>query len=170
MTRTKAPRDGAKHMTMDSPLGPIAVSAVDEGLTYVHMGAEEIDRAWGPEGATPVLEAALEQLEAYFAGELTEFDLPLAAAGTDFQHRVWAALRAIPYGTTVSYGDIARRIGNPAAVRAVGLANGQNPIAVVVPCHRVIGSNGKLTGYAGGVWRKERLLALERGETGLFAA
>jgi methylated-DNA-[protein]-cysteine S-methyltransferase len=170
MTRIKAPRDGAKHMRMDSPLGPIAVSAVEEGLSCVHMGAEEVDRAWGPEAATPLLESALEQLEAYFAGELTEFDLPLAAVGTDFQRRVWGALRAIPYGKTVSYGEIARRIGNPAAVRAVGLANGQNPIAIVVPCHRVIGSNGKLTGYAGGVWRKERLLALERGETGLFAA
>ncbi|GAB3658612.1 methylated-DNA--[protein]-cysteine S-methyltransferase [Glycomyces tarimensis] len=163
-------RRGARHVTMDSPLGPIAVSAVPEGVTYVHMGAEEISEAWGPEEATPVLQAAAEQLDAYFAGRLRRFDLPLAAAGTAFQQRVWAALCDIPYGTTVSYGDIAREIGNPAAVRAVGLANGSNPIAIVVPCHRVIGANGKLTGYAGGVWRKERLLALERGETGLFAA
>ncbi|MCH7231507.1 methylated-DNA--[protein]-cysteine S-methyltransferase [Glycomyces sp. L485] len=161
--------NGAKHLTMDSPLGLIAVSAVEEGLTHVHMGVEEVKGAWGPEEPTPVLEAALEQLEAYFAGALTEFDLPLAAGGTDFQCRVWAALRTVPYGVTVSYGDIAREVGNPAAVRAVGLANGSNPIGIVVPCHRVIGANGKLTGYAGGVWRKEWLLALERGEQSLFA-
>ncbi|WP_169732016.1 methylated-DNA--[protein]-cysteine S-methyltransferase [Glycomyces arizonensis] len=172
MTRTKTAvlREGARHLRMASPLGPIAVSAVPEGLTCVHMGAEEVEAAWGPEEPTPVLEAALEQLEAYFAGRLRRFDLPLAAEGTGFQRQVWAALSEIPYGTTVAYGDIARQIGNPAAVRAVGLANGSNPIAIVVPCHRVIGANGKLTGYAGGVWRKERLLALERGETGLFAA
>ena len=163
-------REGAKHLTMESPVGLIAVSAVDAGLTRVNMGVEELDQAWGPEEASPALEAAIDQLEAYFAGELTEFDLPLAPEGTDFQYRVWAALRRIPYGTTVSYGDIAREIGNPAAVRAVGLANGSNPLGIIVPCHRVIGANGKLTGYAGGIWRKERLLALERGEKALFAA
>lgn len=160
----------AKHLTMDSPLGPIAVSAVEAGLTYVHLGAEEVDRAWGPEEATPVLEAALEQLEAYFAGSLRRFDLPLAPEGTDFQRRVWRALTEIPYGETVSYTHVANRIGSPAAVRAVGAANGSNPVAIIVPCHRVIGANGTLTGYAGGLWRKERLLALERGEQALFAA
>lgn len=160
----------AKHLRMDSPLGPIAVSATDTGLTYVHMGADEIDRAWGPEAPTPVLEAAIEQLEAYFAGRLHEFDLPLAPEGTDFQQRVWKALTEVPYGATVSYSHIANRIGSPGAVRAVGAANGSNPVAIVVPCHRVIGANGSLTGYAGGIWRKERLLALERGEQALFAA
>lgn len=159
----------ARHLTMDSPLGLMAVSAVEEGVTYVHMGVEEMKDAWGPEEATPVLEAAVDQLEAYFAGDLKEFDLPLAAQGTPFQHRVWQELCAIPYGETVSYLDIAERIGDRKAVRAVGLANGRNPIAIVVPCHRVIGSNGKLTGYAGGLWRKERLLNLERGEPALFA-
>jgi methylated-DNA-[protein]-cysteine S-methyltransferase len=168
--KTRAPRIGAKYMLADSPLGPIAVSAVEEGLTCVRTGAQEYRREWGAEESTPLLEEAVRQLQAYFAGELSVFDLPLAAAGTDFQQRVWAALRTIPYGTTVTYGEIARRIGSPAAVRAVGLANGSNPLGIVVPCHRVIGADGKLTGYAGGVWRKERLLALERGEKDLFAA
>jgi methylated-DNA-[protein]-cysteine S-methyltransferase len=158
----------AKHLTMESPLGLLAVAAVDAGVTYVHMGVEEVKESWGPEEATPVLEAAVDQLEAYFAGDLKEFDLPLAASGTDFQQRVWRELCRIPYGETVSYLDIAERIGDRKAVRAVGLANGRNPIAIVVPCHRVIGSNGKLTGYAGGLWRKERLLNLERGEPALF--
>lgn len=169
MTNTKAARTDVAHMRVESPLGPVAVTAVETGLTGVHLGAEETDPVWGPRRPTPALEAAVEQLGAYFDGTLTEFDLPLAAAGTDFQRRVWAALRTIPYGATATYGDIARAIDNPAAVRAVGLANGSNPIAIVVPCHRVIGANGKLTGYSGGVWRKERLLALERGERGLFA-
>ncbi|MFG3342117.1 methylated-DNA--[protein]-cysteine S-methyltransferase [Glycomyces sp. NPDC048151] len=159
----------ARHLTMESPLGLMAVSAVEEGLTCVHMGVEEVKEAWGPEEATPVLEAAVDQLEAYFAGDLKEFDLPLAAAGTDFQQRVWAQLCRIPYGETVAYMDIAEAIGDRKAVRAVGLANGRNPIAIVVPCHRVIGKSGKLTGYAGGLWRKERLLSLERGEPALFA-
>lgn len=159
----------ARHLTMESPLGLMAVSAVEEGLTYVHMGVEEMKDAWGPEEPTPVLEAAVDQLEAYFAGDLKDFDLPLAAEGTEFQHRVWDELCRIPYGETVAYMDIADRIGDRKAVRAVGLANGRNPIAIIVPCHRVIGANGKLTGYAGGLWRKERLLSLERGEPALFA-
>jgi methylated-DNA-[protein]-cysteine S-methyltransferase len=159
----------ARHLKMESPLGLMAVSAVDEGLTYVHMGVEEMKDAWGPEEATPVLEAAVDQLEAYFAGDLKDFDLPLAAGGTTFQQKVWAELCRIPYGETVSYMDIAERIGDRKAVRAVGLANGRNPIAIIVPCHRVIGANGKLTGYAGGLWRKERLLSLERGEPARFA-
>jgi methylated-DNA-[protein]-cysteine S-methyltransferase len=159
----------ARHLTMESPLGLMAVSATDAGVTCVHMGVEEMKDAWGPEEATPVLEAAVDQLEAYFAGELKEFDLPLAAAGTAFQQRVWAELVRIPYGETCSYMDVAERLGDRKAVRAVGLANGRNPIAIVVPCHRVIGANGKLTGYAGGLWRKERLLSLERGEPALFA-
>ncbi len=167
--KTREPRVGARYVRVDSPLGPVAVSAVDAGLTCVHTGAEEYRPEWGEEAATPLLEEAAAQLAAYFAGSLTRFDLPLAASGTDFQRRVWAALCDIPYGTTATYGDIARAIGNPAAVRAVGLANGSNPLGIVVPCHRVIGADGKLTGYAGGMWRKERLLALERGERELFA-
>ncbi|MCC3763275.1 methylated-DNA--[protein]-cysteine S-methyltransferase [Glycomyces sp. TRM65418] len=158
----------ARHLTMESPLGRLAVAAVDEGLTYVHMGVEEVEETWGPEEPTPVLEAAVDQLSAYFAGDLKEFDLPLAPVGTAFQRRVWAELAKIPYGETCSYLEVAERIGDRKAVRAVGLANGRNPIAIVVPCHRVIGANGRLTGYAGGLWRKERLLSLERGEPALF--
>jgi methylated-DNA-[protein]-cysteine S-methyltransferase len=159
----------ARHVKMESPLGIMAISAVDEGLTCINMGVEEMKDAWGPEESTPVLDAAVDQMEAYFAGDLKEFDLPLAATGTDFQRRVWAQLCRIPYGETVSYMHVAEAIGDRKAVRAVGLANGRNPIAIVVPCHRVIGANGKLTGYAGGLWRKERLLSLERGEPALFA-
>ena len=102
------------------------------------------------------------QLRAYFAGELEAFDLPLAPQGTPFQLAVWKRLCEIPYGETISYGELARRVGNPNASRAVGLANGSNPIPIVIPCHRVIGSNGKLTGYGGGLPIKEKLLALER--------
>lgn len=159
----------ARHLTMDSPLGLLAVSATEEGVTCVNMGPEEIKDAWGPQESTPVLEAAVEQLAAYFAGDLKEFDLPLAAVGTPFQQKVWAQLTRIPYGETWSYLEVAKRLGDAKAVRAVGLANGRNPIAIIVPCHRVIGANGKLTGYAGGLWRKERLLSLERGEPALFA-
>lgn len=106
--------------------------------------------------------AAREQLEAYFAGELEEFTLELAPAGTPFQQRVWRALLEIPFGTTESYGALARRIGLPQAARAVGLANGRNPISIVIPCHRVIGADGSLTGYGGGLERKRWLLAHEQ--------
>jgi methylated-DNA-[protein]-cysteine S-methyltransferase len=123
----------------------------------------------GPEaGSTDsaVLAAAASQLRAYFAGELTSFDLPLGPEGTPFQQKVWAALREIPYGVTASYGELAERIGQRSASRAVGLANGRNPIAIVVPCHRVIGSDGSLTGYGGGLDRKRFLLDLERRVSG----
>lgn len=108
-----------------------------------------------------ILEGARRQLEEYFAGERTTFALPLAPRGTDFQRRVWSALARIPYGTTTTYAEIAKAIGAPRAVRAVGAANGRNPLSIVVPCHRVIGRDGTLTGYAGGVERKRRLLELE---------
>ena len=114
------------------------------------------------------LRAAVEQLRAYFAGELRDFTLSLAPSGTSFQLRVWEELTRIPYGETICYGELADRIGNPKASRAVGLANGCNPISIIVPCHRVIGANGKLTGYGGGLPIKEQLLALERRSTGLF--
>jgi methylated-DNA-[protein]-cysteine S-methyltransferase len=116
------------------------------------------------------LRQAVEQLRAYFAGDLRTFDLPLRMEGTPFQLAVWRALQDIPYGETASYGEIARRVGTPQGSRAVGLANGSNPIAIVVPCHRVIGSNGKLTGYGGGLGNKEALLALERRYAGAQAA
>ena len=108
------------------------------------------------------LRKVVHQLRAYFAGELESFDLDLAPEGTPFQQKVWSELLKIPYGETISYGELARRIGNPSASRAVGLANGSNPIPIIIPCHRVIGSNGKLTGYGGGLPIKEKLLALEK--------
>jgi methylated-DNA-[protein]-cysteine S-methyltransferase len=118
------------------------------------------DPGWR-EDAAPLTET-VRQLQAYFAGDLETFNLSLAPEGTPFQIEVWQRLRDIPYGQTISYGELARRIGNPKASRAVGLANGSNPIPIVIPCHRVIGSNGKLTGYGGGLPIKEKLLALER--------
>jgi methylated-DNA-[protein]-cysteine S-methyltransferase len=120
-----------------------------------------------------VLTDAVVQLDAYFTGERTDFALDLRPTGTEFQLRVWQALRNIPYGETISYGELARRVGNPSASRAVGLANGRNPISIVVPCHRVIGADGSLTGYGGGMDRKRLLLDLERrtaGEPALFAS
>ena len=151
-------------VTISSPIGPIVLASNGEALTGIYMErppAELADVALGGEARAPVLRSATAQLRAYFARELTEFDLPLAPHGTDFQCKVWRELRRIPYGKTASYGELARRVGNEKASRAVGLANGRNPLSIVVPCHRVIGSNGKLTGYAGGLDRKRYLLDLE---------
>ena len=120
------------------------------------------------ERETPLLAEAMRQLAEYFAGERREFELPLAPEGTPFMRRVWAELVKVPYGAIATYGEIAERIGNPGGSRAVGLANNRNPIAIIIPCHRIIGSSGKLVGYAGGVELKERLLALESGSPLLF--
>jgi methylated-DNA-[protein]-cysteine S-methyltransferase len=118
-------------------------------------------QSWLRDDHTPPFDTAKEQLAAYFEGRLTDFDLPLSLQGTPFQRLVWQALQEIPYGVTISYGDLARRVGNPNSSRAVGLANGHNPVSIIVPCHRVIGSNGKLTGYGGGLPRKAALLDFE---------
>jgi methylated-DNA-[protein]-cysteine S-methyltransferase len=143
---------------MESPVGKLLLVADEQGLIEVAFAkgrtSPEIDGA-------PLREPA-RQLRAFFAGELRDFDVPLTPRGTAFQQRVWQALCEIPYGETISYGEMARRVGNPAASRAVGLANGANPIAIVIPCHRVIGSNGKLTGYGGGLDNKRWLLDFER--------
>jgi methylated-DNA-[protein]-cysteine S-methyltransferase len=161
---------GFTQAVVTSPIGPLTLVAADGALTGVYMeaqrhlpGAAVLGEPARPGPAPGPLAAAAGQLAEYFAGERTEFDLPLALAGTDFQRRVWAALRDIPYGETVSYGELARSIGQASASRAVGLANGKNPVSVIVPCHRVIGSDGSLTGYGGGLDRKRFLLALERG-------
>lgn len=155
------------HTVTDSPIGPLTLVATDGALTGVYMQQHEhrpVPESFGP--ADPAaLTAAVEQLAAYFAGERRSFDLPIELRGTPFQRRVWAALREIPYGQTISYGQLAARIGQPTASRAVGLANGRNPISIVVPCHRVIGANGRLTGYGGGIERKRQLLDLERSRT-----
>jgi methylated-DNA-[protein]-cysteine S-methyltransferase len=151
------------QLTISSPVGPLRLTCDGEALTELHFvtAGEPVDQA-DPTDLAPVLIEARRQLTAYFAGELDEFDLPLAAPGTEFQRRVWKELETIPYGGTASYGDIAAQLGMPpGGSRAVGLANGANPIAIVVPCHRVIGANGTLTGYAGGLERKKYLLDLE---------
>jgi methylated-DNA-[protein]-cysteine S-methyltransferase len=141
-------------MTFDSPVGTLSI-AVDEGgrLTQIHFGERDLESG--------NCYAVVAQLREYFAGARKTFDLELAPKGTPFQLDVWKALCKIPYGDTITYAELARRIGRPAAVRAVGAANGANPIPVIVPCHRVIGTNGTLTGYGGGIERKQFLLALE---------
>ena len=156
------------HDTVESPIGPLTLSARGDNLTGLHMGPPgELGLTDSPSPDAPPLRDARVQLERYFASVLTEFDLPLAPDGTPFQLRVWDELRRIPYGESVSYGELARRIGRPGDARAVGLANGRNPIAVVVPCHRVIGADGSLTGFGGGIERKRALLELEAGRTAL---
>lgn len=155
----------ATRWTMtDSPIGPLLLTADDIGLTRLYMevrkhGPDEVQPEWRRDHRA--FSEACRQLEEYFAGERTEFDLPLNPAGTAFQLKVWEALRTIPYGEIRSYGEIAEQIGRPGAARAVGLANGRNPISIVVPCHRVIGASGALTGYGGGLERKQYLLDLE---------
>ena len=151
------------HFT--SPVGPILLTSDGEGLTGLYMAeykhGEEVREGWVLSDGAPLLQEAMRQLTAYFEGTLTEFDIPLAMRGTPFQLRVWEELVKIPYGTTISYGELAGRVGNHNASRAVGLANGRNPVSIIVPCHRVIGADGKLTGYGGGLPRKSALLAFE---------
>lgn len=157
---------------LESPLDPLLLVSDGEFLTGIYMEteAEKLLRhksdSWH-EDATPFM-AAIAQLKAYFARELHEFNLPLKPAGTDFQKTVWQALQTIPYGRTVSYGAIAKTIKAPGASRAVGLANNQNPISIVIPCHRVIGSNGEMIGYGGGIHRKQWLLAHESAQRTLL--
>lgn len=149
---------------VDSPVGPLRLAADEVGLRLIefpdprHPGPPGDD--W-EEGDNAILATARTQIGDYFAGRLRAFDLPLAPQGTDFQQRVWMALRAIPYGATISYRDLADRIGKPSAMRAVGAANGRNPLPIVVPCHRVIGADGSLTGFGGGLPTKRFLLELE---------
>ena len=146
-----------------SPIGTLQLRGTDAALTGVFMEPHPRRAADAVRDGVPLREVR-RQLEEYFAGERQEFSIALKMDGTDFQRRVWEALRGIPFGGTTSYGDIARRIGHPRAVRAVGLANGRNPISIIVPCHRVIGADGSLTGYGGGLERKRFLLALEKGD------
>jgi methylated-DNA-[protein]-cysteine S-methyltransferase len=153
------------YTMMDSPLGPLQLVAREGVLAGLYMpGHRHMPpvETFGPR-EDELLADVVAQLGEYFAGDRRRFDLPLQLRGTPFQQRVWAALREIPYGETVSYGELARLIDNPAAVRAVGLANGRNPVSIIVPCHRVVGANGDLTGYGGGTARKRHLLDFERG-------
>jgi len=160
------------HTTIDSPIGELLLKGDGQALTGLYMSggrfAPSISDQW--ERDDDAFDDARAQLAAYFAGELTAFDVPLAAAGTAFQRSVWRALEEIPYGTTQSYGQLAARVGNVRACRAVGLANGRNPISIIVPCHRVIGASGTLTGYGGGLERKRQLLDLETGAAAARAA
>ena len=157
------------HTTVESPIGELLLVGDEEALhgLYIKQGRRpvRVEDSW--QSAEQPFDAAREQLGEYFAGERAEFELTLAPAGTPFQRLVWAALSAIPYGETISYGELARRIERPAASRAVGMANGRNPISIVVPCHRVIGADGTLTGYGGGMERKRFLLELEAGRPSL---
>lgn len=143
--------------TIPTPIGPLCIREEDGAICAIDF----IDGELCPPG-TPLLAETARQLTAYFDGTLTEFDLPIRLTGTDFRMQCWQALLTIPYGETISYGEQARRIGKPKAVRAVGGANHHNPISIVVPCHRVIGADGTLTGYGGGVDKKAWLLAHER--------
>jgi methylated-DNA-[protein]-cysteine S-methyltransferase len=160
------------HTVVNSPVGPLTLVAAGGALAGLYMDEQrhrpapetfgELDT--GQDGE--LFAEASSQLEQYFDGERTEFDLRLILDGTAFQRRVWAALRAIPYGQTISYGQLADRIGQPSASRAVGLANGKNPVGIIVPCHRVVAADGGLTGYGGGIERKHYLLAHERRVSG----
>ena len=157
-----------RYRTIDSPIGLLTLAGDERTLTNLRM----VDQTYEPSRDDWLLDDrafpdAVDQLSAYFAGELQEFDLRLECGGTEFQRKVWAALRTIPYGETRSYGEISEQIGSPSASRAVGLANGHNPIAVIVPCHRVIGANGSLTGFGGGLARKRTLLDLEKSAANL---
>ena len=148
---------------MDSPVGLLTLAGADGRLQHLRMEDQtyEPSRAgWEPDDAA--FPDAVEQLTAYFEGSLTEFDVDLQLGGTQFQRRVWEALLTIPYGQTRTYGEIAQQVDAPTAFRAVGLANGHNPIGIIVPCHRVIGANGSLTGYGGGLDRKRKLLDMEK--------
>jgi methylated-DNA-[protein]-cysteine S-methyltransferase len=162
------------YRRLQTPVGELLLTASDTALTGVYFptsrrGPPPTHRAdWtedagqGPTGPTgEMLARATLQLNEYFAGQRTTFDLPLEAMGSVFEHRVWKALRSIPYGTTTSYGDVAKRMGDPSATRAVGSANGKNPIPIIIPCHRVLGANGDLTGFGGGLDRKRWLLEHE---------
>jgi len=152
----------------ESPLGHITLVASRDGLCGAwfddqkHGPSDMQQKNWRSDAQHPLLRQADQQLQAYFAGELHGFDMPLdLSAGTAFQQAVWQALLTIPLGSTQSYGDLARRLDNPKAVRAVGAAVGRNPVSIIVPCHRILGAGGQLTGYAGGLWRKQALLKLE---------
>lgn len=151
---------------LESPIGAIEVRVNDRGAVTVVSFVGDTDRGVGETGSAAA--RAVQQLEEYFRSERRRFELEIEPEGTDFEHRVWSEVRRIPFGATDTYGEIARRLGEPDAARAVGVTNARNPIAIIVPCHRVIGSDGDLTGYAGGLERKKWLLDMESGQARLF--
>jgi methylated-DNA-[protein]-cysteine S-methyltransferase len=157
---------------LETPIGTLLIAGDVDAIRFI--GFPKSGKAQQPEpdwrlSTRGAVGEAIRQLKEYFAGRRSEFDLPLAPEGTEFQREVWKRLQEIPYGETISYGELARRIGNPNASRAVGAANGSNPLPIVIPCHRVIGANGKLTGFGGGLPTKEALLALEARQLRLIA-
>ena len=161
------------HHVLPSPVGDITLTGTDRAVTGIYFSEHKFPAPVPSDSVASAepFEKVIRQLEEYFAGEREEFDVELSPVGTPFQLMVWEELKRIPYGETISYGELARRIGKPDASRAVGLANGRNPISIIVPCHRVIGANGKLTGYGGGLGNKAILLAIESktAEQTLFA-
>ncbi|MEV8455313.1 methylated-DNA--[protein]-cysteine S-methyltransferase [Streptomyces sp. NPDC052095] len=165
MTTTSPDPATRRHTVVDSPYGPLTLVAADGVLCGLYMTGQRhrpAEETFGTPDPRPFIEP-VRQLDAYFAGELRDFDLPLRLDGTPFQREVWALLQHIPYGETRSYGELAEELGKPGASRAVGLANGKNPVGIIVPCHRVVGASGSLTGYGGGLDRKQRLLSFESG-------
>ena len=159
--------DTRVHTLVDSPVGTLTLVATGGVLSGLYMDLQRhrpLQQTFGAPDPTPFTEV-IRQLDEYFTGQRTDFDVQLRFGGTPFQRTVWAALREIPYGETMSYGQLAERIGRPTACRAVGLANGRNPIGIIVPCHRVVGATGGLTGYGGGLERKQHLLDFERHAT-----
>lgn len=162
-----------KYTVWQSPLGPLTLAASERGLSGVYFAEHKHFSGvadWQPDAGQPYLQQAIQQLHEYFHGGRRAFDLPLdLSAGTAFQQAVWRALQAIPYGQTCSYRDLAVHLNNPAAVRAVGAANGKNPVSIIIPCHRVIAVSGALTGYAGGLENKQRLLRFEAEKEPVFA-
>ncbi|MDJ0381766.1 methylated-DNA--[protein]-cysteine S-methyltransferase [Streptomyces sp. G-G2] len=168
-------RTSKQYAVVDSPYGPLTLVATGGTLSGLYMTGQRhrpAEEAFGERVAATEapFPAVVAQLAAYFAGDLKDFDLPLRLEGTEFQRGVWDQLTRIPYGETWSYGELAAKLGKPNASRAVGLANGKNPVGIIVPCHRVIGASGSMTGYGGGVERKVRLLEFESGRTGTVVA
>lgn len=163
-------REALQYLPIPTPIGQVLVVGDYQAVRFVRFpGEAEPDSAWFEARAGPVREAS-RQLEGYFARRRTTFELPLDARGTPFQERVWQELQKIPYGQTVSYGELAKRIGQPTASRALGGANGANPIPIIIPCHRVVGADGSLTGFGGGIALKRKLLAFEAGQRALVNA
>ena len=154
-----------RYARFESPLGPVVAIADEQGITHIDFVGAKYERDiapdWVEDPESPALAACGTQLAEYFAGTRTEFDLPLAPRGSEFQQRVWREIARVPYGETISYAELAKRAGAPGQARAAGAATGRNPVGVVIPCHRIVGSDGSLTGYAGGLDRKRGLLELE---------
>ena len=146
------------HTEMESPVGPLHLFANDKGLTALYMNIQRYEMPTGVEGSNAILEQTKQELTEYFEGNRRDFSVPLDPQGTEFRKSVWMELMNIPFGKTITYGELAKRLGDPLLTRAVGTANGANPISIIIPCHRVVGANGHLTGYGGGIERKRWLL------------